>query len=186
VSLLLHSLLCSMALPLVTSRAQEVFAKVILSPNIFLMVMEFWSISIDIALAVNSLKPMKRIDRTNASHILFAVDMLVFCKGHEQSTNTVNELLEELRLFTDRNGKVFFRKGYRDKLDIANVLGIPLGSLPIKYLGLPLFISYPKPRHFSSLIDKMRTRIDGWMVKSLSAAGRAELIRSVLHNILAY
>jgi len=28
--------------------------------------------------------------------------------------------------------------------------------------------------------------IDGWMVKSLSATGRAELIRSVLHNILAY
>jgi len=89
-------------------------------------------------------------------------------------------------LRTNRNSKVFFRKGYRDKLDIANVLGIPLGSLPIKYLGLPLFISYPKPRHFSSLIEKRRTRIDGWMVKSLSAAGRAELIRSVLHNILAY
>jgi len=53
-------------------------------------------------------------------------------------------------------------------------------------LGLPLFISYSKPRHFSSLIDKIRTKIDGWMVKSLSAAGTAELIRSVLHNILAY
>jgi len=80
--------------------ASEVVAKVILSPNIFVMVMKFWSISIDIALAFNSLMPMKRIDRTNTSHILFDVDMLVFHKGHKQSTNTINELLEEFRLFT--------------------------------------------------------------------------------------
>ena len=133
---------------------------------------------------------MKRIDRTNASHILFANDMLVFCKGNKQSANPISELLEELRLFTGltlnkQKSKFFFSQGRRDKLDIANVLGIPLGSLPIKYLGLPLSISNPKPRYFSSLIDKMRTMIDGWMVKFLSAAGRAELIRSV-HNILVY
>ena len=134
---------------------------------------------------------MKRIDSTNTSHILFADDTLVFCKGHKQSANIINELIEELRCFTGltvnkQKNKVFFSKRWREKLDIANVLEIPLGSLPIKYLGLPLFISYPKPGHFSSLIDKMRIRIDGWMVKSISAAGRAKLIKSVLHNILAY
>jgi len=107
---------------------------------------------------------MKRIDRTNASHILFANDMLVFCKGNKQSANPISELLEELRLFTGltlnkQKSKVFFSQGCRDKLDIANVLGIPLGSLPIKYLGLPLSIYNPKPRYFSSLIDKMRTMI---------------------------
>jgi len=32
----------------------------------------------------------------------------------------------------------------------------------------------------------VRGRIDGWINRSLSIAGRAELMKSVLHNMLAY
>ncbi|XP_020263024.1 uncharacterized protein LOC109839002 [Asparagus officinalis] len=64
--------------------------------------------------------------------------------------------------------------------------GISSGSLPVKYLGLPLSISYPKAKDFLPLIDKVRKKIEGWMTYSLSFAGRIELIKSVLFSTIAY
>jgi len=55
--------------------------------------------------------------------------------------------------------------------------------LPVKYVGLPLSMSYPATKQYAPLIDKIRAKINSWQFKTLSASGRAELIRSVLHNI---
>ena len=70
--------------------------------------------------------------------------------------------------------------------ETAVLLGFSIGSFPIKYLGLPLSSVYPKARYFSPLIDKVRNKIDGWQLNFLSFAGRAELIKGVLHNLLSY
>ena len=80
--------------------------------------------------------------------------------------------LKKLQPFTGltinkSKSKVFFSKGCRDKESIAAILGVPISSLPISYLGLPLSSVYPKPRHFSPLIDKVRSRIEGWRLHSL-------------------
>ena len=126
----------------------------ILNKFFFYVVMEFWSIGIDIELVPNCINPMERIESTNTLHILFVDDMLVFAKAISNQQILLMSCSKSLRLFTCFTGnkqksKVFFSKRCRDKLDIANVLGIPLGSLHIKYFGLPLSISYLKPRHFS-------------------------------------
>jgi len=55
-----------------------------LSPYLFVLVTEFWSITLDIVYAPGSIKPIKRID-SMVSHLLFADDMLLFCTGDEKS-----------------------------------------------------------------------------------------------------
>ena len=65
-------------------------------------------------------------------------------------------------------------------------MGVPKSTLPIKYLGLPMSYVYPKARHYSPLIDKMSWKIDGWQLHFLSFAGRVELIKEVLHDMLSY
>jgi len=126
------------------------------------------------------------------SHLLFADDMLVFCKGdkHSATTGLINSL-KQLELFTGlsmkkQKSKVFFSKGCKNKEIISNILGVFIGSLPIRYLGLPLSRVYPKTRLFSPLVDKVRAKIDCWQSSTLSFAGRSELIKYVLHSLVSY
>jgi len=63
---------------------------------------------------------------------------------------------------------------------------VPLGQLPIKYLGLPLSHNYFKATDFNPLVDKYRLKIEGWMAKLLSFTGRVECVKSVLTKFLSY
>jgi len=82
--------------------------------------------------------------------------------------------------------KAYLSKNCKNKSDLAAILGVSVSTMPTKYLGLPLTVSYIKARHFTPLIDKCRSKVEGWMLQKLSMAGRAELIKSVLHNTLSY
>ena len=93
------------------------------------------------------------------SHLLFADDMLVFCKGYEKLAKGVNDASQKLEQYTGlainkQKSKVFLSKGCKVKDEIAAILGVPIGCLPLKYLGLPLTISYPKARHFLHLLTR--------------------------------
>ena len=86
-----------------------------------------------------------------------------------------------LKINRDKS-KVYFSKSCKRTTDLAAVLVVPISSFPLKYLGLPLTISYIKARYFVPLLDKYRSLVEGCMLKKLSSAGRVELIRTVLHN----
>jgi len=75
---------------------------------------------------------------------------------------------------------MFFSKSSKNKQQLINLIGIPEGKLPAKYLGIPLSINYLKARNFSGLLDKCRGRVEGWAAQTLS-----ELIKTVLHGIVA-
>nr|GEX32627.1 reverse transcriptase domain, reverse transcriptase zinc-binding domain protein [Tanacetum cinerariifolium] len=82
---------------------------------------------------------------------------------------------------------VFFRNvrdGCRRK--ILGILPFKEGTLPVRYLGVPLISKrlYVKDCHV--LIDKARKRILDWKNKSLSFAGRLQLIKSVISTMQVY
>ena len=54
-----------------------------LAPYLFVLVMKFWSITMDIVLASGNIKPLRRNDKLVVSHLLFADDMLILCGGDE-------------------------------------------------------------------------------------------------------
>lgn len=58
-----------------------------------------------------------------------------------------------------------------------------MGSLPVKYLGLPLISTRLKKEHCHDLINKIAARVLNWAAKTLSYAGRLQLVNSVLTSM---
>lgn len=70
-----------------------------------------------------------------------------------------------------------------DRQWIFEVTGIPEGTLPVRYLGIPLAAEGLRVLHYAPLLEKIAEQIGLWTASSLSYAGRLELIRSVLQGI---
>nr|GEU79023.1 hypothetical protein [Tanacetum cinerariifolium] len=69
---------------------------------------------------------------------------------------------------------------------MLSILSFEEGKLPVKYLGVPLVLSRLLYRDCFELMEKVKRRICDWKNKSLSLAGRAQLIRSVLGSMHLY
>lgn len=69
---------------------------------------------------------------------------------------------------------------------ISNVLEISKGTLPCKYLGIPLDKGRRTSKLWDNLVDRIKSRINTWKGKWLSSAGRATLVRSVLSAMPIY
>ena len=69
------------------------------------------------------------------------------------------------------------------KHQILQLFNFSLGSLPVRYLGVPLITFKLMLCDCSPLIDKTEARIKSWNNNVLSFAGRLQLIQSVLSSI---
>ncbi|GJR54178.1 hypothetical protein Tco_1404699 [Tanacetum coccineum] len=69
------------------------------------------------------------------------------------------------------------------KISILNVLPFEEGRLPVKYLGVPLVSSRLMVRDCKELVENVKNQIHDWRNKSLSMAGRLQLIRSVIGSM---
>lgn len=62
-------------------------------------------------------------------------------------------------------------------------LSIPVDTLPVRYLGLPLTTKSMTRTDYEPLIDKFRARFLSWSSRALSYAGRLQLINSFIMSI---
>lgn len=72
------------------------------------------------------------------------------------------------------------------QLFLAGELGMKLGTLPVRYLGVPLISGKLRLQGCQPLIDKITSRIKSWTSKFLTFAGRLLLIDSVLNIMINY
>ena len=63
-----------------------------LSPFIFVLAMDIWSIQMDISTALGNIHPIKKGMRDYVSHLLYAGDMLVFLGANKKSVLEMNSL----------------------------------------------------------------------------------------------
>ncbi|XP_042980090.1 uncharacterized protein LOC122310271 [Carya illinoinensis] len=61
--------------------------------------------------------------------------------------------------------------------------GIPKGSLPFKYLGVPIVSGRLKVIHFDEFLCKIRDKIGGWHSRLLSNGARLLLLKHVLGSL---
>lgn len=65
-------------------------------------------------------------------------------------------------------------------------LGLILGTLPFKYLGVPLSTRKLSIQQCMPIVEKMIARVKCWSSKLLSYSGRLQLVKSVLFEMQTY
>ena len=121
--------------------------------------------------------------------MFFADDLFIFAKGNGDSVHIIMEELARFEVFSrmqvnDQKSAVFMA-GIDDsvKANILDMTGFSLGSLPMKYLGVPLISARLSHSDCQPLFGKIMARIQSWTSSSLSFTGRLQLISSVLYSI---
>ncbi|WMV10561.1 hypothetical protein MTR67_003946, partial [Solanum verrucosum] len=80
-----------------------------------------------------------------------------------------------LQANTDKSSIYIAGVSDQTKQDIVEVLGFNVGTLPFRYLGVPLSSKKLIVVAYLPLIEKITSKITCWSAKLLSYAGRMQL-----------
>ncbi|KAL0293833.1 UNVERIFIED_CONTAM: Retrovirus-related Pol polyprotein from type-2 retrotransposable element R2DM [Sesamum radiatum] len=164
-----------------------------MSPYLFVIVMEIWHVLLKIrAQSDDCFQFHWKCQDLNILNLCFADDVLIFCAGTVNSVRTIKTALLEfadlsgLHVNPGKSTVILSKAVQRERQDILDLIGFQEGSLPIKYLGVPLVSSRLSVADCQPLIDMINKRLAGWNHLNLSLAGRTQLIKSVLSSLHMY
>lgn len=123
------------------------------------------------------------------THLCFADDLLVFSDGTKRSIEGILEIFTEfacasgLKISLEKS--TIYMAGVTDaaKQSILEQFPFDTGTLPVRYLGLPLLTKMMTVNDYTPLLEKIRNRISSWTARYLSFAGRLQLISSVIQSL---
>ncbi|KAL2905125.1 LINE-1 retrotransposable element ORF2 protein [Bienertia sinuspersici] len=163
-----------------------------LSPLIFVLCMEYLSRTMRRMAEDKQFKFHLRCKAMALSHLCFADDLILCCKGE---TYSIQKILKSFHHFSKVSGLIannskteVYSCGMKEE-EINNIIeesGFKKGSLPFKYLGVPICSKRINVSQCEKLIEQMTARIRIWSSKHLSFAGRSQLINSILLTIHQY
>ena len=150
--------------------------------------MEAFSLSLSKAILHPSFVFHPRCKQIKLSHLCFADDLFIFAKGNVDSVQITLDELTKFEAFFDmhvnKHKTAMFLAGIEDsvKATILGMTGFSPGTLPMKYLRVPLISSKLSHSDCQPLLDKISARIQSWTSNCLSFAGRLQLISSLQHS----
>ncbi|GJR36050.1 RNA-directed DNA polymerase, eukaryota, reverse transcriptase zinc-binding domain protein [Tanacetum coccineum] len=164
-----------------------------MSPYLFTMVMEVFNLVLKQKISEeNKFKYHFGCKKLQITHLCFADDLFVLCHGDSTLVKVIKSALEDFSKVSGLHsnlGKSTIFCGSMDNISITSILNILLfkrGKLLVGYLEVPIVSKKLGVKDCKGLIDKVKTRVHDWKNKSLSYAGRAQLIASVLDFIQVY
>ena len=128
----------------------------------------------------------------NLTHLMFADDLILFGKADVPTIRIMKEALDSFSQSTGLVANLYksqiFLGGcttslHNQCLQAADFLE---GSLPMKYLGIPITAGRLSNLECSSLVEKITARVHIWATKNLSFAGRSMLINGVIFGMFNY
>ena len=166
-----------------------------MSPLLFVLVMEAVSRMLDKAFHEGRLSGFNVgafADRSlMVSHLLFANDTLIFCDANIDQMLILCmvliwfEAVPGLKVNLGKSELVAVGAVHKMDLLVA-ILGCKQGSLPMKYLGLPLGAKFKDKSIWNPILEKMERKLASWKKSYLSKGGRVTLIKSTLSNLPIY
>ena len=125
------------------------------------------------------------------SHLLFANDTLIFCDADLDQVLFLYMILiwfeAVFGLKINLGKSKLVPVGMVHNFDLLlTVLGCKQGTLPMKYLGLPLGAKFKDKTIWNPILEKIERRLAGWKCLYLSKGGRVTLIKSTLSNLPTY
>ncbi|GAU23976.1 hypothetical protein TSUD_327770 [Trifolium subterraneum] len=150
-----------------------------LSPLLFCLAEEVLSRGISKLVADGKLKLLNGTRNvTIPSHILYADDVMLFCKGTSSNIEVLSCFFARYAQISGQHinpqkSTIFAGSISQIRLtSIANSLGFCIGTLPFMYLGVPIFKGKPKALYFQPLVDKVKLKMASWKASLLTYAGR--------------
>ena len=124
-------------------------------------------------------------------HIIFADDLMVLLKADKRNARRIKQLLDEFSVLSGlrinyAKSAIYFGGSTQHRAWIYSHLGLNVGDLPTKYLGLPLLSKRLSASACAPLILAVTARLQSWKARLLSYAGRVELVKSVLSSMQVY
>ncbi|XP_060183188.1 uncharacterized protein LOC132613157 [Lycium barbarum] len=121
------------------------------------------------------------------NHLAFADDVILFSSGDGTSLKLLMDTLNTYEAISGRlinkrkSGLVLASNATIDDIRrVEEITHMEHKSLPIKYLGCPLYVGRKTISMFSEIVGRTVNRINGWHTKLLSPGGKVVLIRHVL------
>jgi hypothetical protein len=122
----------------------------------------------------------------------YANDTILFSRIEEEYTRNLKGVLMWFEQFSGM--RINFHKSELIPMNVepdvvhrlAHLFSCPVGSLPIKYLGVPLHFEKLSREDIQALVDKMPKKLAGWRGRLLSYARKLVLIKSCLASIPVY
>lgn len=164
-----------------------------LSPYLFTLVIEVFNLMLKRCIKENEgFKYHWRCRAQEITHLCFADDLMLFCHGNSSSVRIIKWVMDEFAgaagLIPNLSKSHIYFGNVKEpfKRAILDILPFIEGKLPMKYLGIPLISTRLFKRDCKNLIAKVKLKVNDWKNKSLSYAGRFQLISYVLASIPVY
>ncbi|CAG7886739.1 unnamed protein product [Brassica rapa] len=163
-----------------------------ISSSLFVLAMDVLSKELDLAAREGRFGIHPKCAFPLVTHLSFADDLLIFFDGTADSLRGIMQVLRDFQrksglalnlrktsVFLDGNDRVAAQS-------VATDFGLTQGSLPVKYLGLPLSSRRLGRIGYQPLLDKVRQRISSWTARHLSFSGKAPIASSVIYSIINF
>ncbi|GJY86276.1 hypothetical protein Tco_0500302 [Tanacetum coccineum] len=164
-----------------------------LSPYLFTLVMEI--LSLILKRKVRNSEDFvfhHHFSSLDIINLCFTDDLFLFAHGDVNSARVIMDALDEFKSVSGlvpslpKSTAYFCNVLNHTKLAILNVLPFEEGTLPVKYLGVPLVSTRLVYRDCKELVEKVQDRVGNWKKKFISFAGCLQLVQSVISSMHVY
>ncbi|GJR94349.1 RNA-directed DNA polymerase, eukaryota [Tanacetum coccineum] len=160
-----------------------------LSPFLFILVMESLHLSFQRVVDAGMFKGVQLNPSLNLSHMFYADDAVFVGQWCDDNINILTHVLDcfywasGLRINMSKS-KIMGILVADDKVkSAATKLGCLMLNTPFSYLGTKVGGSMSRTHAWEEVIDKVRSRLSRWKMKTLSIGGRLTLLKSVLGSM---
>ena len=160
-----------------------------ISPLIFVICMEMFTRLIKVRTAREGFHFHQHCEALQISHLLFADDVVFFCRGDLSSIGIIMDCLHEFHAMSglavsEQKSSIFLASvPESERGALIERTGFKMGTFPFRYLGIPMCPHGLRAIDYKPLVDKLRGYLSAWSKKALSFAGRLEMISSVLQGV---
>lgn len=162
-----------------------------LSPSLFVIAMEILARLLENKFADGSIGYHPKASDVKISSLAFADDLMIFYDGKPSSLTGITSVLTSFKslsgLEMNTEKSAVYTAGLDDsEAEDTRAFGFVNSTFPFRYLGLPLLHRKLRKADYSPLIDKIASRFSHWATKTLSFAGRLQLISSVIYSTVNF
>ncbi|XP_056688098.1 uncharacterized protein [Spinacia oleracea] len=163
-----------------------------MSPFLFALGMEYLTRHLQHLQSLPDFNFHPRCEKLAITHLMFADDLLIFARADPHSVLMLFDAFSKfskasgLEANLDKSNIYIGGVNASERRAIVDLVHIPEGQFPFRYLDVPLSIKKLVYNQCRPLIDKVISRDKTWTARNLSYAGRLQLVQSILLSLQAY